>query len=176
MNTSIDTSPTSPKRPEPTLAPSSVSITHAASHDGRLPLTVTVTPLADLDASGGVFVDLRKGTKRVEAGASPNAEAQVELPDRPWTIAAGDAAIAELAALETGTFADLAKAQKTAFDAAQALSHQIGKGCKLTVGQAETYRVEVALPPDFDAADGWFVRCRFVSPDGDDLKSDWLRV
>ena len=176
MNTSIATDLTSPRNAESKRASSSVSITHAPFHDGRLPLTVTVTPLADLDASGGVFVDLRKGTKHVDVTPNQDLDVHLELPDRPRNIAAGDAAIAELAALESDAFADAVTAQKAAFDARQPLSHQIGKGCKLTTGQAETYRAEVALPPDFSAADGWFVRCRFVSPDGHELKSAWLRV
>ncbi len=172
MNTSTDLSTTPHKQSEPKLAASSVSITHAAPHDGRLPVTVTVTPLADLDAGGGVFVDLRRGTKHVDVKVPAN---------RPTVHSAGNAAIDELATQEeAGASAESARdaataAQKSAAGALT-LSRQISPGCKLTLGPAETYRAEVSLPPDFDAADGWFVRCRFVSPDGNDLKSAWLRV
>ena len=179
--------------------PRSVTIVRARAHDGRLPIKVTVTPIADLDASGGIFVDFRKGTKQVET--LPVASAQVVAGKRSAlfaselgpvdtglgsalapTRAAGDSAIAALAAAEASAATATAvtpregKRKGKTTGKRPLLSHQIGKGCKLTTGQAETFRAEVALPAQFASTDGWFVRGRFVAPGGRDLKSAWLRV
>jgi hypothetical protein len=172
----------------PAATPRSVTIARADPHDGRLPITVTVTPIADLDASGGLFVDFRKGSKQVETlpvAPAPSVLLDADLGPSPApTRAAGDSAIAALAAAEAkGISAAAATPQdgkrkgKGRYSGKPALlSHQIGRGCKLTTGQAETFRAEVALPAEFASTDGWFVRGRFVAPGGRDLKSAWLRV
>lgn len=166
--------------------PRSVTIGRARAHDGRLPIKVTVTPIADLDASGGIFVDFRKGSKQVETLPVVSARSgpvDTDLGSAPApTRAAGDSAIAALAAAEAGAASATAvtpregKRKGKTTGKRPLLSHQIGKGCKLTTGQAETFRAEVALPAQFASTDGWFVRGRFVAPGGRDLKSAWLRV
>jgi len=76
--------------------PRTVTVSHAEAHDGRLPVTVTVVPVEDFDAHGGVFVDFRKGAKsEVEAETQPLAGERSVA-----SIKQGDAAVAALAAKE----------------------------------------------------------------------------
>lgn len=187
--------PTTPKTPKAAAPPRSVTIIHGEGHHGRLPIAVTVIPLADLDAKGGVFADFRMGAKgpdesaverssaleqgdkavaamvakEAAGGARPNlpAVAESEMPEAP--LPELDAAAAPAMAAE----ADPAKkAVKQPI-----VSHQIAKSIKLTVGQAETFRAEVAIPvASVDPSQRWYVRGRFSTLGGKDLTSAWLPI
>lgn len=183
MTISISSDSTIPKHLKASALPRTVSITLAEAHGGRLPVVVTVVPTADLDAGGGVFVDFRVGSTAPDddqaAGAEPSA--------RMARIHRGDKALDALAAREmsaaseTGpSHADDAEAGAAAEPAAARrgmVSRQIGKAMKLTVGQAETLRAEVALPqPPADESQVWYARGRFATMGGGDLTSAWIRV
>ena len=189
-----------PPSAEPTRAPKIVrvvTITHGESHDGRLPVVVTIVPVEDFDAGGGVFVDFRQGSKDEQIAARAEAQAAsdeleaagpdeldehidpaVEVGDHAPTIAEGDAAIAALAAREAKAEAKVASGKSAVKSGKYPIqSRQIGQGMKLTTGQAETLRAEVALPAESATAEAWYVRGRFVAASGGhDLKSSWQRV
>lgn len=187
MTISISSDSTIPKHLKSNALPRTVSITLAEAHGGRLPVVVTVVPTADTDAGGGVFVDFRVGSTPPDddqaAGAEPSA--------RMARIHRGDKALDALAAREMtaaseagpshgGDDAEAAAAGADAEPTAARrgmVSRQIGKAMKLTVGQAETLRAEVALPqPPSDAAQVWYARGRFATIGGSDLSSAWIRV
>lgn len=132
-----------------TLTPRSVTLTRGQVQDGRLPVTVTVVPTADFNARTGVFVDFRAGTILSEV---PPVDATVER--------------AEV------TAAPHVDAPRAGSNGARAhVSHQIAPPRKLTVGQAETLRADVTMPP---AGEAWFVRARFATTGGTDLESAWV--
>lgn len=199
MNTlspSIDTSiPTLVETP----APRQVTIAAAAAHDGRLPVVITVIPVADLDARAGVFVDFRMGSK---APTEVPSNADGERGPQTWTER-GDEAVAALAASElraaahkkaeaaqaeqlgapgaslsadAAEHAEIKAKQPSARTERPIISRQIGEGLRLTVGQAETFRAEVAVPAVATEDLGWFVRGRFASKEGDDLSSVWQPI
>lgn len=192
--TNIDTAKTSAiKIPKPSPQPRHVTVSHGDAHDGRLPVTVTVVPVEDLDAKGGVFIDFRKSTKLspVEATVAVGERADETADARPVSsLKQGDNAIAAMAAAELAAApakeesigeGDVTKMMPAMSDDSAPkhkepiTSHQIAAGRKLTVGQAETFRAEVAVPV---AAEGesWLVRGRFAVPGGKDLSSAWLRI
>jgi len=199
---SIDTARTyTPKNPK-TNAPRSVTITMTAAHDGRLPVVVTAVPREDLDAKGGVFVDFRLGAKvpsDADRGAPKGdgvtpmmASSQDGAASTTATQEQGDKAIAAMAAREAAAAPSEVKAGAAGAPAQAAgkdgkhgksheprqplVSHAIAQAVKLTIGQAETFRAEVAEPAA--AADGlaWYARGRFATLGGKDLSSAWLAV
>jgi hypothetical protein len=162
----------------PTPPPRAVTIECAKPENGRLPVTVMVVPVTDADIKGGVFVDFRAG-----AQASDSDHGHVSRFDR------GDEAVAALAAKEAKDAADArdgdageaaAPAPDKRSDASgkhPIISLQIGKAMKLTVGQAESFRAEVAMPaPHADDSQVWYVRGRFATLGGKDLSSAWHKV
>ncbi|MFO0748270.1 MAG: hypothetical protein U1F43_21800 [Myxococcota bacterium] len=183
MNTT-DLATTAPQALAPRPADLSVVITCGEAHDGRVPVTVTVTPTEDFDATGGVFVDFRTGTRAsaaVAVEATVETEALPEVSDAPISLAQGDAAIAALLAREEATAAGEAAKPGAAPKAEPKVvhhknpmrSHQIAQGLLLTVGQSESFRADVSLP-EVEASGRWYVRGRFATSDGRDLKSAWL--
>ena len=203
--TSIETDKAAPqpaKPAKPTPQPRAVSVTHGEPHDGRLPVTVTVVPVEDLDAKGGVFVDFKKGTKIAESDNSLSGDGGARSPS---AIQQGDDAVAALAAKEIATAAHppLPPAPNAPLSAASAapievddvtkvmaavdadgrpprakeaiVSQQIAQGLSLTVGQAETFRADVGFPGGADG-ETWFVRGRFATIGGKDLSSGWLKI
>lgn len=184
--------PAKPTTPE--AAPRTVTIVCAEAHDGRLPVVVTVVPVADLEVTG-VFVDYRKGSVPGETSA-------IQVGgEHKSTIKQGDAAVAALAAREVKAAAAAPAAppvtdviepdDKTRQVAAMPedaetpkahntkhplVSHQISPGLKLTLGQAETIRADVALPSAPAEGETWFARGRFATNGGHDLSSAWTRI
>lgn len=201
MNTMIPSN-TNPEKSDKVVSTRPVTIVIAEPHDGRLPVTITVVPVADLDAQGGVFVDFRTGTKEaVEVVADAAATTRIDDAAAALVseIAKGDEAVAGMVKAEAAAERSAAKADETLHagpagkDAATGpkeakqkkppqeakpplMSHQIAEGLKLTVGQAETFRADVAMPQPSPGGEGWYIRGRFQTVDGRDLKSSWQRV
>ncbi len=133
--------------------PRTVKIVCDAPQDGRVRVTVSAVPTAPFEAKA-VFVDLRKA-------AEPNDPTQ------------GDAAIAALAAREAGSD----ESPQAAPAKERHITQQIATGKTLVVGQAETFRAELAVPALAPAGEVWIVRARFAAADGGkDLSSAWSRL
>lgn len=185
---------------------SSVTVSLGETSNGRIPVTVVVVPLEDLDVTA-VYVDFRLGSK------DPTEAYETKTPgeNHSATITKGNEAIAALAKAEADfsnespaidpktpavtkpapkidvaeTTAQMHKAAPVVAGAKPSrqegkrplISHQIGQAHKLTLGQAETFRADVTAPNEA-AADGthWYVRGRFSAGEGRDLRSAWLRV
>lgn len=177
-------------RPNPRV----VSFEFAPTHDGLLPVTVTVAPTSDLDAKGDLFIDFRSRAK---------VRAAHGIPARPGgsdtkhisTRQKGNNAIEALAASEATAEAatrSRRNANKTLRDEMAApepggessssvkqelVSHQIAQAIKLTVGQVETFRAEVAVPASpVDPSNGWYARGRLATLGGKDVTSGWRRI
>lgn len=80
--------------------------------------------------------------------------------------------------LHPGTRGSEFTTHAAAADDQEMVSHQIGKAMKLTVGQSESFRADVALPKAHkDTSLAWYVRGRFAAlSGGEDLSSAWLEV
>jgi hypothetical protein len=173
-----------------------VTITVAPPDNGRIRVSILAVPTADLDASGGVFVDLRLGKRDpsdmpiVFEGTAPHVS----------TIAAGDAAVNELARLEivaavtafgpedpspTGTpgvdespvETAVAPAMKRSSEGKYPIySHQVGPALKLIIGQSESLRAELAAPVAPAEGEHWYARARFAAAVGHDLRSTWVPI
>jgi len=171
-STPVSTPTIKSKEPRP------VTLAHTGPRDGRLPVTITVTPIADLDVSG-VFVDFRLGHLESKGGGSEK---------RTTPLTRGDAAVSALAASEASDIlaeaseADQHDGAHVAADGDKpegkrpVVSHQIGKPMKLKVGQSESVRAEVAVPTAPTDDQVWFMRGRFATADGEDLNSSWQKV
>lgn len=148
MISNVTTTPKSDKRTQPRT----VKIVCEAAQDGRVRVTVNAVPTAPFEAKA-VFVDMRK--------AAEPGDAQ------------GDAAIAALAARESGAEDSSPAPAKTPH-----VSQQIATGKKLVVGQAETFRAELAVPAAAPAGEVWIVRARFAAAEAGvkDLSSAWVRL
>jgi len=168
-----------------------VTITVGGAENGRIPISILAVPTAALDASGGLFVDLRLGKK------APSDMPLVfgDSSAHPSSIESGDAAVAELARIETATERaasghEVEEALSERDEAASAespirppkirkvtegkypiVSHQVGKALKLIVGQSESFRAELAAPPAPADGEHWYARARFATNEGRDLRS-----
>ncbi len=192
MNANITPQP--PETLQPATAPLPVSIVCASAHDGRVPVAVTVVPVADLEVTG-VFVDYRKQSMGADAGAVAESLSATPVEgERVSTLKLGDAAVAALVAREAASEAATVRRSSdapTEFDEqtrqaqamadsdganAPSVSYQIAPGLRLTVGQAETFRVDVALPEAPAAGEVWLARGRFAAKIGHDLSSAWTPI
>lgn len=169
-----------------------VTLVLGEAEGGRISVTVTVVPTANVDAQGGVFVDFRLGTKdpadvpMVIDGADLHVSA----------IKKGDEAVAALAKKEAAAehaaaHAPDAEGEAVHHEVAAApehikrkpmeakhpiISHQIAPGRLLTTGQAESFRADVTQPEAAPEGERWYVRGRFATTNSHDLKSAWTRV
>lgn len=180
-------------------APYAVSVSVGAAQSGRLPVVITIVPLVDLDASG-VFVDLRRTSK--DPSDLPTI---VEGPDKtlvePRELSAltaghkrrrGDDAVEALAREEAGDQPQADTPAAGRHPAAEApelmteprgnnlkrgwLSSQIARSVKLTIGQAESFRADIAKPPAAPPGESWYIRGRFAASAGQGLRSGWQRL
>lgn len=188
--TSTDPTTATPERSAKEPKVREVTIAVAPPENGRMRITILAVPTANLDANGGVFVDLRLGKKdpadmplvfdasvphitSIASGdAAVDALAKVEI--------AADEAAAQLAAEEPGADAPadpaaVAPRKRRSVDGKYPiLSHQIGPALKLTIGQSESLRAELAAPAAPTDGERWYARARFASNEGTDLRSAWV--
>ncbi len=138
--------------------PRSVKIVCDAVQDGRVRVTVSAVPTAAFEYKA-VYVDMRKAPE----------------PNDPTL---GDAAIAALAAREAGSDESPADSPAVAHGKQPHITQQIATGKSLVLGQAETFRAELAVPASAPEGEVWIVRARFVAADdhGKDLNSAWIRL
>lgn len=144
-----------------------VTITLGQAHDGRLPVTVVVLPVADFGANG-VYIDLRRTSKN-----------PVDLPtvvDLHETFVHGHEAVTALGAR---SFDDPTQPDENALARLAArgkLTNQIARAVKLTVGQAESYSAEIAIPPAPPSGESWYLRARIGAKIGPGLRSRWKKL
>lgn len=192
MTPTIPETPTShePTGKEPRVR--EVTLTVAPPESGRIRITILAVPTSDHDANRGVFVDLRLGKK-------DPADLPVVFDDTTRhvsSIASGDAAVAALAKVEIAADAAAAeeasegphldapigdappgpRRRKSADGKYPISSHQVGPAIKLTVGQSETVRAELAAPAAPAEGEHWYARARFASDEGSDLRSAWVPI
>jgi len=163
-----------------------VSASHAEPHDGRLPITVTFAPTADLDAKGGVFIDFRQGNKSQQPGARHGAKAaspSARPPsERKLQLIKGDAALDALTAREAkaaradGSPPTLGLVKSIKPHGNPIVTHQIAKAGRFTTGQSETFRAEVSMPSGKDELGAWYFRGRIGTAGGHDVHSMWQKV
>lgn len=185
--------------PTKNAVPQIVSVSVGTAQSGRLPVVVAVVPVVDLDAIG-VFVDLRRTSKdpsdlpTIVEGPD---KTLVEVRDLSALTAGherrrGDDAVEALAREEAGDqpHADTAAAEHQAEAEPPELmteprgnnlkrgwlSSQIARSVKLTVGQAESFRADIALPPPAPPGESWYIRGRFAASTGQGLRSGWQRL
>lgn len=200
-NTSSD-----PKATPKTAKTRAVSIAIGEPHDGRLPVTVTVVPVEDLDAKGGVFVDFKKGTKPGDGDGAKLGERSASA------LKQGDDAVAAMVAKEEGAAAHHPLPPAPAAPLAPRAAPEAPSDDP--IAETEVTRVMAAVDEDGKApkaeqepivsnqiaqglsltvgqaetfradvgfpgaAEGetWFVRGRFATIGGKDLSSAWLKI
>lgn len=153
-------------------APRTVRVSCASQDDGRVAVSVSVHPLEDLDAAGGVFVDVLlagsdRATRRAEVAraAHPSAirsvaNAAPRVANDPLRLRPGARAPIQTGLRNRRTFT----------------SHLIAAGRQIARGHHETYRSEIVLTEASPTGLSWFVRGRFATLGDDDLRSAWVRV
>jgi len=173
-----------------------VTITVGQAKNGRIPFSILVVPTKDFDANTGIFVDFRLGKK------DPSNMPLVfdESPAYQTSIESGDAAVAALARIEiaAGKTAPEAEVEVALTEPRIAptpeepimpltkrkvmdgkypiVSHQVGPAIKLTVGQSESFRAELASPSAPKDGERWYARARFAATEGHGLRSSWTLV
>jgi len=170
--------PAKPTESKP-LPPRSVRVSCGTQADDRVKVLVKVLPTCDLDAGGGVFVDLLlattdHATRHAAKPATPTPDAT--RPGAPPAVLSGQVAKAPPRrstpiGARTSVAGGHAHGKKRAIT-----SHQIAPAQHLVMGQSERFRSEIALPAASAAGWSWFVRGRFATADGEDLRSKWVRV
>jgi len=187
MNTMNPAKAAPPKATDKEMTHRPVTIVLGEASGGRIPVTLTVVPVADLEALGGVFVDFRLGTKdpsdvpMVVDGTDMHVSSIKKGDDAVAALAEKEAADARLAADPDGVevtepIAAAAPAKKKMEAKHPIISHQIAQGRRLTVGQAESFKAEVTQPEAAPEGERWYVRGRFATSSAHDLKSAWVRV
>ncbi len=151
-------------------APRSVHVSCAPQDDGRVAVTVSVDPTENLDAAGGVFVDvLLAGSDR----ATRRAEVTHVVPPSPIRSVANAAARIGNDPLR---LKPRARAQLATRSGRTYTAHLIAPGRQIATGHAETFRSEIVLTGASPTGLSWFVRGRFATLGDDDLRSTWVRV
>jgi len=158
-------------------APRAVHVSCASQEGGRVAVTVSVDPAEDLDASGGVFVDVvLAGTDR----ATRRAEVAPTIPPRTMARPAirSVAKAAPLLAHDPSRLHPPAQAPVASAVRGKRTftSHLIAPGRQIATGHAETFRSEIVLTSASPTGLSWFVRGRFATLGDDDLRSTWVRV
>ena len=179
-------------------APRQITVTHGEPHDGRLPVVVTVVPTKDLDAAGGIFVDIKKGTseaklaKHPEGDLAPRAQ-PIESSEKTGVMAAAKDASTDIAEAGVKVTAAVVKIASPPNKLAPAplpkasapdgkdtrephMTHQIAKAMRLTIGQAESFRAEIAMPAASGEGESWYMRGRAALEGGRDECSAWQKI
>lgn len=193
---------TTPKsEPAPATQQSLITVSAGTERDGRIPVTLVVVPLADLDVTA-VYIDFRMGGNEQSAvtgeaktdAAHPErhaakAEASASLEATPMgpkkqAQTVGDPVATPITRADDGA-KRIARPDEIAGQTSPAkamsikrplISHQIADHQTLIIGQAETYRAEVTAPGVAPDGVGWFVRGRFAADGNRDLRSAWVRI
>lgn len=136
------------KAPEPSpQSPRPIRVACRSRPDGRVAVVVKVLPVSDADVERGVFVDL------VQAATDPGVRRAEKL-----------AALARAPSPARGK----GKRAITSF--------RIAPAQHLVTGESETFRSELTLPSASIDGSSWFLRGRFATSSGDELRSMWVRL
>lgn len=154
------------RRPRP------IQIACGIMQDGRVAVTVSVEADEDLDAEGGVFVDvILAGRDRATRKAE---KARATYP------AIRSVSQVSVLANDPNRLRPLARPTQHSGPSAIARSytpHLIAAGRTIATGKREKFHTEIVLAGNRRAGLSWFVRGRLASL-GDDpnLRSGWVRV